>query len=161
MYDIQVADTQTLLQVDPDRVVDVLRAALQAQQVVRAEIAVAIMSDAEIHAVNRDHLQHDYPTDVISFLYAATPEPDSDSHFPHLHGAGQCLDGEILVSAETALRIAREVNWPPEAELTLYLVHGLLHLCGYDDLTPEEQAVMRDRERAILQIWQLTPHYST
>jgi len=41
----------------------------------------------------------------------------------------------------------------------LYLVHGLLHLCGYDDLTESEQQIMRARERDILQNWSLTPHY--
>jgi probable rRNA maturation factor len=64
--------------------------------------------------------------------------------------AGRGIDGEVLVSAEMAVQMADRFGWSPRDELTLYLVHGLLHLCGYDDLSPAERRLMRERERAIL-----------
>ncbi len=70
------------------------------------------------------------------------------------------IEGEVIVSAEMALEMAAQYHWQGSDELCLYLVHGLLHLCGYDDLSPEEQIVMRRRERDILQFWNLTPHYA-
>ncbi len=65
-------------------------------------------------------------------------------------GAGRCIDGEVLVSAEMAVQMAARFGWSSRDELTLYLVHGLLHLCGYDDLSPTERRLMRQREREIL-----------
>ncbi|WP_437187202.1 rRNA maturation RNase YbeY [Planctomicrobium sp. SH668] len=158
MYEIEVSNRQKLLKVDSQWIREIVQKTLEAEQVHRAEIDVAILDDAAIHVVNRDHLEHDYPTDVISFLYDADESlHPADSA---LRGAGLEIEGELVVSAETAIRIAAEMNWDPLNELTLYIVHGLLHLCGYDDLTDDEQVIMRQREREILQIWNLTPHYS-
>jgi len=159
MYEIEVTNAQTLISLEQAWIEEVVRQTLTAEQVKQAEIVVAVLDDAAIHAVNREHLQHDYPTDVISFLYEASPEREHDASGAGLRGSGLTLDGEVLVSAETALRMSGQLGWSPQAEITLYLVHGLLHLCGYDDLTESEQQIMRARERDILQNWSLTPHY--
>ena len=81
------------------------------------------MDDATIHAINRRHLAHDWPTDVISFVLS---EPDDPA-----------LAAELVVSAEMAV-VDRPGAWGPtrRSELALYVVHGLLHLCGLDDLIP-------------------------
>ncbi|WP_437226700.1 rRNA maturation RNase YbeY [Planctomicrobium sp. SH661] len=157
MYHVDVADDQSQLQVDPEWVADVVRKTLAAQEVAAAEIEIALLDDAAIHVVNREHLEHDYPTDVISFLYSSTPGVSAASS--ELRGSGCAIEGEVLVSTQTALRMSTEAGWSTEAEVMLYIIHGLLHLCGYDDLTAEEQTLMRARERAVLQIWNLTPHY--
>lgn len=159
MFDIEVANHQSALEIDPVQIRDIVENVLRAEQVCVAEIAIGIMDDAAIHEVNRTHLDHDYPTDVISFLYDSDVEDQALQAAGEYRGAGLFLDGEVLISTETAIREAKHHNWPPHAEVTLYLVHGLLHLCGYDDLTDEEQVLMRAREREILQIWDLTPHY--
>jgi probable rRNA maturation factor len=59
-----------------------------------------------------------------------------------------------------AVSMATDGEWSAEAELILYIVHGLLHICGYDDLTPEEKCIMRARERAILSELGLTAIYA-
>lgn len=128
-----------------------------AEKVAGAELVVAIVDDPAIHEVNREHLQHDYPTDVISFLYDSEVRQASDHS--ELRGCGLHLDGELVVSAETAIREAERLGWDSESELSLYIVHGLLHLCGYDDLTDHEKLIMRKREREVLQHWGLSPHY--
>jgi len=161
MYTIEVSNKQSHIPVDSRWIEEIVRTTLQAEEVSSAEIDIAILDDDAIHRVNAEHLEHDYPTDVISFLYSCSPEQEEDFPEDQLRGTGLNLEGELLVSAQTAARMAREVNWPAAAELTLYLVHGLLHLCGYDDLTDEEQVIMRSRERAILQNWNLTPHYQS
>jgi rRNA maturation RNase YbeY len=74
--------------------------------------------------------------------------------------AGAAIEGEIIASAEMAVSMAADGKWSAEAELTLYIVHGLLHICGYDDLTPEEKCIMRARERAILSELGLTAIYA-
>ena len=74
--------------------------------------------------------------------------------------AGAAIEGEIIASAEMAVSMATDGEWSAEAELILYIVHGLLHICGYDDLTPEEKCIMRARERAILSELGLTAIYA-
>ena len=67
------------------------------------------------------------------------------------------VEGELIVSTETALREAAAHGWSPHDEVLLYVVHGVLHLCGYDDLTDEARPAMRVREREVLAGWQLVP----
>jgi probable rRNA maturation factor len=72
-------------------------------------------------------------------------------------GAGKRLDGEIIISAETALRNASRFGCRPVDEVELYLVHGLLHLCGYNDLSAAQRRLMRAREADILAHWNFKP----
>jgi probable rRNA maturation factor len=107
-------------------------------------VSIAVVDNAEIHALNRRHLQHDYPTDVLSFLLEET---------------GERLEGEIVASAQTAAAQAARYGWSAEDELLLYVIHGALHLVGYDDQTPEAQERMRRRESQLLAHFGLTPRY--
>ena len=156
-YAVEVTNEQSAVSISVDRVREIVEGTLQAEGVAEAEISVALIDDPAIHRVNRDHLDHDYPTDVISFLFEEEVVGD-DGDSP-LRGTGKRIEGEVLVSGDTAVREAAKFGWSAEDELALYLVHGLLHLCGYDDLTDEEQPIMRSRERAVLSQWGLKPHY--
>ena len=60
------------------------------------------------------------------------------------------LAGDIVVSTETARRMARAVGWTPRQELAYYIVHGVLHLTGYNDHTAADRRQMRARERAVM-----------
>jgi probable rRNA maturation factor len=161
-YQILISNEQSAVAISEDELRRVATLTLQSEGVVSAEISLAVVDDPAIHKVNRNYLQHDYPTDVISFLLdSGTSDPptalpiDAQSR----RGAGQWLHGDVILSADTAQREAAEYGWEPQSEICLYLVHGLLHLCGYDDLTDEEQTVMRSREREILHELGMTPRY--
>ena len=95
------------------------------------EVSLAVVDDPTMHELNRRHLQHDYPTDVLSFVLAREDD---------------VLDGEVIVSADTATNTAAEHGWSAEAELMLYFVHGCLHLVGYDDRSDEDRLTMRKKE---------------
>jgi probable rRNA maturation factor len=153
-----VTNDQRLLRVNRPRLVRLVEATLASEAVKSADISVAVVDDARIHAINRDYLGHDYPTDVISFLLESKG-PRARAGGSELRGEGKSLGGEIIISAETAVQMAAEYRWPPVHELSLYLVHGLLHLCGYNDLTAEEQRSMRNREVEVLGQWKIVPHY--
>jgi probable rRNA maturation factor len=162
-YQILISNEQSTVAISEDELRQVAVRTLEAEGVVSAEISVAVVDDPAIHRVNRDYLQHDYPTDVISFLLDsgdADPRSFSASSDKAGRGYGKWLHGDVILSGDTAQREASEYGWEPQAEVCLYLVHGLLHLCGYDDLTDEEQAMMRGREREILKELGWTPRYA-
>ncbi len=161
-YQILISNDQSAVAISEDELRRVATLTLQTEGVVSAEISLAIVNDPAIHKVNRDYLRHDSPTDVISFLLdSGTADPPTvlSIDVQSRRGAGRWLHGDVILSAETALREAAEYGWEPQSEICLYLVHGLLHLCGYDDLTDDEQTVMRTREREILNELGMTPRY--
>ena len=154
-HTIEIADSQDVLKVEPDQLRAIVNATLDSEGVAEAEISLALVDNATIHDLNRCFLEHDEPTDVLSFLLECTP-PDAANR---PGGQGKRIEGEVIVSAEMARDTAAAYGWKPEDELVLYLVHGLLHLCGYVDSTEDERKVMRSRERECLQQWNLTPRY--
>ena len=103
-----------------------------------AELSLVIVDDSTIQELNRRYLNHDYPTDVLSFTLESDPE------------AGR-LQGEVIVSADTAARVAEELSVDVQHELLLYATHGVLHLVGYDDAQPAEREQMRAAERRYLE----------
>ncbi len=160
-FQVDIDDSQDVLKVDPEYIAEVVRQVLAIERCASATISVAIVDNETIHDLNQRYLQHDDPTDVLSFLLESELDP---AVLPIPKGAprgtGLRIDGEIIVSAEMAKQVAAKYRWRPVDELTLYIVHGLLHLCGYDDLSNKEQPLMRQREQEILKTWKLTPHYA-
>jgi probable rRNA maturation factor len=144
MLEIDFANRQDQHSVDPARLVAAARLILTAEGVQEGSVSLAVVDDPTIHDLNRRYLQHDYPTDVLSFL---------------LQRDGQRLDGEVIVSADTAATASARFGWSVEDELLLYVIHGVLHLANYDDQTPADQTLMRDRECTYLAHFQLAPRY--
>ena len=136
MIEVEISDTQGHLRTDPSELIDLARRVLLGEGRRNASISIALVDQASIHTLNRVHLRHDWPTDVISFTLSNPDEP--------------ALAGELVVSAEMAIATAAEDGVEPRDELALYIVHGLLHLCGYDDSTGPDAAEMRRREDEIL-----------
>ena len=115
---------------DPAFVRRVVRAALR--YVARPDLPVSLLitDDAEIAALHGEFLGDPTPTDVISF------ELDDGA--------------ELVVSRDTARRCAREHGHTIAAELALYIVHGILHVTGYDDVRPRDRERMRVAEREVM-----------
>jgi probable rRNA maturation factor len=103
-----------------------------------ADLSVVLADHATVLALNRDWLGHDYDTDVVSFPL------DEEA------AARREVDGEVYVDLDTAAERAPEFGATMEQEALRYVVHGLLHLLGYDDATEEERAAMRRLEDAYL-----------
>ena len=101
---------------------------LAAQILGKRHLSVAFVRNAAIRKINRQFLQHDFATDVISFPL------------------GTDLVGELVISAEFAARQARARRIPVEEELLRYVAHGTLHLLGYDDRRPADKARMWKRQ---------------
>lgn len=106
-------------------------------------LAVLITDDAEVRDLNLRFLGHDEPTDVLSFPDAADDFIEGGEEQPHL--------GDIAISLPTAERQAAAIGHSLDAELSHLLVHGILHICGYDHVAGgEEEARMRAREEYYL-----------
>lgn len=122
-----------------------------------AEVDVTIVDDEEIHSMNREYRGMDRPTDVLSF---ALDEDCEDEDEPELIGGPEeHLYGDIIISAETALRQAEEYGHGLEREMTYLAVHGMFHLLGYDHMTEEDKAEMRAREEEALRAINLSEEY--
>ena len=136
MFGVSVANQQESVELDYQRLKAAARAVLEGEGVKKSKITLAFMTDEAIHALNRRFLQHDEPTDVITFPYSSAKAAS--------------LEGEIAISTETASRAAEERGHSVADELVLYVIHGVLHLCGFDDVEEPERTTMRQKERQYL-----------
>ena len=118
------------------------RAALEGEGVPAAELGILITSDEIIHDLNRRYADEDKATDVLSFSLREGEEFVSPDDTERL--------GEVIISLDTAKRQAEEAGRALEAEVAHLLVHGILHLLGYDHAEAEDERAMRAREEAIL-----------
>ncbi len=133
---VEIVGRQRLLAVNVVWLERLARRAVLAIGADGAEIGVLIVDDRRIARLHDEWMQDPEPTDVITFDLGSDPP--------------RRLVGDIAVSAETAKRMAKELGWQPRHELAYYLVHGLLHLAGYDDLTPGDRRRMRKAERDVM-----------
>ncbi len=136
MSKVSIASPQEIVAIDRGLMRRAARAVLEGEGEPDHEISLAFVDNATIHRLNQQFLQHDEPTDVLSF--------------PLSEPGARRLAGELVIGAEVALAQAQERGHDVQAELALYVIHGLLHLCGHDDTTAEAAARMRQRERHYL-----------
>lgn len=132
MIKVSIASPQEVVPIDRGAVRQLVRTVLEGEGEPDAEISLAFVDNPTIHQLNKRYLDHDEPTDVLTF-------PLSDS------GARK-LAGELVLGAEVARDQAASAGHAVEAELALYVIHGLLHLCGYDDKKPQDAVAMHERE---------------
>lgn len=100
------------------------------------EIAYIFVDDEKILEVNRQYLQHDYYTDIITFDYT---EED-------------VISGDLFISLDTVRSNAGQVGATYEQELYRVIIHGILHLCGINDKGPGERAIMEAAENRALAV---------
>lgn len=112
------------------------------------EVSVLFTDDEEIRALNREYRGADRPTDVLSF-----PLRESRGEEPEIAEEieGPELLGDIVISVDTAARQAKEFGENIEEELARLLCHGMLHLLGFDHMTPEDEARMMEIQERILE----------
>ncbi|HHY59605.1 MAG TPA: rRNA maturation RNase YbeY [Clostridia bacterium] len=111
------------------------------------EVSVVLVDDAEIRELNRDYRGVDRATDVLSFAYREEQEEEPEVVDP----AEEDVLGDIVISLERARAQAAEYGHSFGREVGFLVAHGMYHLLGFDHMTPDEEAVMRAREEAVLQ----------
>jgi probable rRNA maturation factor len=137
-YEVSLANEQASHAVNEPRLIAAAQAVLADSEFKSASLSIAIVDDETMQSLNAKYLDHNYPTDVLSFA---------------LEDGGQHLEGEIIISADTAASAAAEHGTTATAEQLLYVIHGTLHLVGYGDKSPEEADAMRAAEARYLQLF--------
>ncbi len=143
MIEVEVLDDYKAL-VDAAQLQEAAQRVLNAENV-QGDITIIITRDEEVAALNQQYLGKEGPTDVLSFparddsdTFVLPPEEDT----PYL--------GDIIIAFPYTQRQAQRLQRPLMHELVLLVVHGALHLLGYDHATPEEKAAMWARQNSIL-----------
>ena len=101
------------------------------------DISYIFCNDERILEVNREYLQHDYYTDIITFDYTE----------------GNTVSGDIFISLDTVKTNSEQYNTPYDEELHRIIIHGILHLCGQGDKTAEDEAEMHRKEDKYLAMY--------
>lgn len=96
------------------------------------ELSIVFCSDEYLLNINREHLAHDYYTDIITFDLSASRDQD--------------ISGELYISTDRVKENAKQFGSTITQELHRVIFHGLLHLCGYKDKKPKDISMMRDKE---------------
>jgi probable rRNA maturation factor len=112
------------------------------------EVSMVFTDSETVQQLNRDYRGMDEPTDVLAFYMLLQAEGDESFFLPP---DDVTRLGEVIISYPQATEQAREQGNSPERELALLIVHGILHLLGYDHEEPEEEDEMRRREKELLE----------
>ena len=135
--------------VDGGWVKKIVRQVLKAEGVAPPyQVSMVFNSSETVRQLNRDYRGVDEPTDVLAFYML--PQKGVDSSFA-LPPDGVARLGEVIISYPQAVKQAREQGHSPQRELALLIIHGILHLLGYDHEDPEEESKMREKERILLE----------
>ena len=113
-----------------EKVKEVVNAIVSGEKKAVGEISFIITSDNYLRSINKEFLNHDYFTDVITFDYSS----------------GDIVNGEIYISEDTVRRNSLEYEDSFDNEILRVMFHGILHLVGYSDTTDDEKALMRSLE---------------
>ncbi len=141
---VDIANLQQDVPVDARRLRRVLRRVFADKGICRGRVSLALVDNQTISKLNRKYLGRQGPTDVLAFQLDEKEEAQGPPP----------VWGEIVVSTEEAKREARERGLPVETELLLYVIHGGLHLLGFDDSTKVRRQKMETAQQHYLNLFE-------
>lgn len=131
---IEIANLQCHYDIKKSKIRDVVKEVLNREKK-DAKLSIALVDDNEIKRLNKRFLGSNEITDVIAFP---------------LNDEGGGVNGEIVISVERALYVANRIKSNVEGEIILYIIHGILHLLGYNDSDEKDAKIMHRKEAAVL-----------
>ena len=137
---VHTINSQSALNIDLKDVERLVKSFLKWKEVECDEVMIHFIDKEEITQLHKEHFQDPTPTDCISFPI------DSPSETHH----GYSILGEVFVCPAVAIEYVHENGGNPYRETTLYIIHGLLHLLGYDDQDDESRLIMRAQEKSAM-----------
>lgn len=140
--EILLSNEQKICRVNSGQLKERVKIILETLDCRNKEISILIVTDSRIRELNQQYRNIDDPTDVLSF----------PQHEGNPEGPGSHLLGDVVISAETAARQAGEHQLSLEEELVLLLIHGILHLLGYDhEKSREEEKKMKQKTSKVFE----------
>ncbi|MCF6092823.1 rRNA maturation RNase YbeY [Microaerobacter geothermalis] len=156
MLDVDIMEDESF-QLTPEQIelIDrVLQKAAELEGLKKGEVSVSLVGDEEIQQLNKEYRGINRPTDVLSFAIEEMGEGEDMIYFEESGQEAEdypALLGDIIISIPRAMKQAEEYNHSFERELGFLVVHGFLHLLGYDHQTEEEEKKMFSRQEEVLQ----------
>lgn len=135
---IDIFNEQDSLRLSKVRAKKIIREVLAFKDEICDEVSLHFVDTKTISQLHKDYFDDETTTDCISFPIDASEE------------TGYRVLGELFVCPQTAIDYCEKEGGDPYVETTLYIVHGILHLLGYDDMVPTEKRVMRREEKKIM-----------
>jgi probable rRNA maturation factor len=135
---IEIINRQRLREIDRGRAAELSRSVLDRIGRTDAVLTVTFIRDRAMRRLNRDYRGIDGPTDVLSFAYHEGEEAPAGDETSHI--------GDVVISVETAGRYARELGLSFDREIELLVIHGALHLAGYDHETDDGEMNRLERK---------------
>jgi len=127
----------------PSRIIKAIKKVLRREGVKNAQLSLTFVTRQRMQALNKKYLNHPYATDVLAFDFLPSKRIQRSRHSKE-------VSGEVVVSSEAACQQARRLGVKKEQELVLYIVHGVLHLLGFDDHCPKDIKRFRAKEKEVL-----------
>ena len=122
----------------PDILTEWIQSIIEREGCTLHQASYIFCSDEYLYNLNQEYLNHDTYTDIITFPYTEPP----------------LIEGDVFISVDRVRDNALQFGVPFEQELHRVMIHGILHLCGYPDKSPEEKAHMREKEEEALKLLQ-------
>lgn len=139
--EVTFADHQKKVRLNSLKILKITKAILRHEHIDQANLSVVFVTHQKIKALNKKYLNRDHVTDVLSF------DLGDDAT---LKRKPKGVVGDIIISTDAALKNVKMYQATLSEELSLYIVHGILHLLGYDDHKPVDIKRMRRKERELL-----------
>ncbi|MCA9407292.1 MAG: rRNA maturation RNase YbeY [Candidatus Omnitrophica bacterium] len=137
--EIEIQNQQKKIKISPQRILRIIKKILQHEKVAQATLTIIFVSHQKIRALNKKYLHKDYATDVLAF------DLRDD------HKKRRTILGDIAISVDAAVKNARVFQSTVDREIVLYVVHGILHLLGYDDHSLADIKRMRRKEQELME----------
>jgi len=147
---VVIVNRQRTKRINPRLLKQVVLALFAELEITEAELGINLVAAREMALVNETFLRHEGSTDVITFDHL-DPKPKNQDARRQIHG-------ELFICVDDAILQAKEFKTKWQAEVVRYVVHGVLHLLGYDDLKPDLRRVMKREENRLVR--QLAKRFS-
>jgi probable rRNA maturation factor len=149
MTDITIKNLQKRFPVHPAQVTRLIKNVLKHERIQGASLSVAFVTAQRMQTLNQRYLQHHYPTDVLAFYLKET----KPFRYEKSQRLSPWLQGEIIICPLLAKRNAKIYQSTIKEELSLYVIHGLLHLLGFRDHASRDIRRMRQKEEELMRLF--------
>jgi len=135
---VAIRNLQKTVRINPPQLTVITKKILKSLHLHSADLSLVFVSDRRMKILNQKYLKYNFSTDVLAF------------DLREQKGSLRTLGGEIIISTDTAKRNSKIYGTTLKKEIVLYVIHGILHLVGYDDHEARDIRRMREKEQEIL-----------